>query len=197
MTTAPARFNYSDDRWRAVAAAIPQSGIDIDSTRKEIEAMVLDYLVMSHQQRKRSADGSMAKETRRARDNIKAALAFAEKTQNDLLRASLEQSLRLIEKTTNVEAFDMLADVHRGRKDPALDLLYHRLLQFWTAVPLNGKLTIGRSGGAKTSAVIRFLVAALAPVHPISPETAAKVVKQERDQRTKIAQKRTVLSKKI
>lgn len=193
--TSPAPFNYSDDEWRAVVASIPKANVDLDSKRKQIEFMVSDFIAMSHHQRERFADGSTAKGTIRARDNITAALAFAETTRNQPLQASLKQALNILTETTHVEAFEILAKAHKGRSDPALALLYDRLLHFWTAA-LNGKLTTARSGGVKTSPAIRFLVASLSPVHPIKPETAATIVERERIRRTRIARGRTVASKK-
>jgi hypothetical protein len=190
MTVKPKPVEYSPEQWSAVAATVPaELAADSDlmiSARQQLEAALSGYQNMTDAYGRRFAKGSPARAAQQARDNIQAAIEYAEATNNVVLKTRLDEALKIIYATTHVEAFDMLAESRKGRSDAARDLLNHLILKVWTR-ELKGTLTTGRANSAAgkrqaNSPAVRFLIAALKPLFVIGPERAEKIVEAERTQ---------------
>ncbi len=182
-------FEYSAEQWSVVVGTIPAAtAADADAmlARQKLEAAATGYLTLAHHHRIRFAKAAPAKVTLRVHDQIKAAIDYADKTANSLLKIPLQEALKVMYATTQVEAFAMLRLSRKGRTDPARDLLNYLILNVWTS-ELKGKLTTGRSASAgrraANSPANRFLIAALKPLLVIGPEAAEKIIEAERQRR--------------
>jgi hypothetical protein len=194
--TTPAEPTGLDEQWwGGVVGAIPpekaaNAGLML-KVRGELEIALNGCLTMERAYSIRFAAGSRAREALRAHGQIKAALAYAEKTNNAPLIGSLCESLKIMITTTQVDGLISLQASRKGRNDPPRRWLCHAILKVWTDT-LMAPLTTGRrndaSGGKRgaNSPVIRFLIAVLSPRAPIGPEAAEKAVERERTERERL-----------
>jgi hypothetical protein len=193
-------FEYNAEQWSVIVGTFPVTkAADVDlmlTVRQQLEAAATGYSTLKHRHRVRFAKGSPAKLMLQARDHIRAALDYAERTDNTPLKGDLGKALKTMYETTPVEGFDMLRLSRKGRTDSARDLLHQLVLRVWTDT-LAGALTTGRKSDASSgkreanSPVVRFLIAAIKPLGvEIGPEAAEKIVEKEKNDRKRAAQER-------